>query len=71
MRKLANLVEDTLMEEIKDLNETLTKKNEEINFLIECDKRQLEDHENAENNLRKLIQKLEDKIFTIQREDEL
>lgn len=71
MRKLAQLIEDTLMEEINNLNNTLAKKNEEINFLTECDKKQLEDHENSENNYRRLIGKLEDKIFTIQREDEL
>ena len=59
------------MEEIKDLNATLVKKNQEINFLTACDKRQLEDHEHSENNLRNLISKLEDKIFTIQRENEL
>jgi chromosome segregation ATPase len=59
------------MDEITNLNITLTKKNEEINFLTDCDKKQLEDHKNSENNLRKLIAKLEDKIFTIQRENEL
>lgn len=59
------------MEEINDLNATLTKKNQQINFLTACDKRQLEDHEQAENTLKKLISKLQDKIFTIQRENEL
>lgn len=67
VRKLAHLIEETLMEEINNLNATLVKKNEEINFLTACDKRQLEDHENSENNLRRHIAKLEDKIFTIQR----
>ena len=71
VRSLAQLIEDTLMEEINNLNTTLAKKNDEINFLTECDKKQLEDHENAENNHRRLIGKLEDKIFTIQRENEL
>lgn len=47
VRKLAQLIEETLMEEINNLNTTLVKKNEEINFLIACDKRQLEDHENS------------------------
>jgi len=60
-----------MLEEINNLNLTLVKKNEEINFLTACDKRQLEDHENAENNLRRHIAKLEDKIFSIQRENEL
>ena len=69
VRSLAQLIEDTLMEEVKNLNNTLTKKNEEINFLTECDKKQLEDHEHAENNYRRLIGKLEDKIFTVQREN--
>ncbi len=47
-----------MMEEINDLNATLTKKNQQINFLTACDKRQLEDHEQAENTLKKLISKL-------------
>jgi len=46
------------MEEINNLNSSLAKTNEEINFLIECDKKQLEAHENAENNNRRLIGKL-------------
>ena len=71
VRKLAQLIEETLMEEINNLNATLAKKNEEINFLTACDKRQLEDHENSENNLKRHIAKLEDKIFAIQRENEL
>jgi chromosome segregation ATPase len=59
------------VEEINNLNETLRKKNDEINFLTTCDRRQLEDHENSENSLKLLVGKLEDKIFTIQRENEL
>ncbi len=59
------------MQEINNLNATLAKKNQEIKFLIACDKRQLEDHEHSEQNFRKLVAKLEDKIFTIQRENEL
>ena len=47
VRKLAQLIESTLMEEINDLNNTLTKKNEEIKFLLECDKNQLEAHEHS------------------------
>ena len=60
-----------MLEEINNLNTTLVKKNEQINFLNACDKRQLEDHENSENNLKRHIAKLEDKIFSIQRENEL
>ena len=71
VRKLAHLIEETLMEEINNLNATLVKKNEEINFLTACDKLQLEDHENSENKYRLHIAKLEDKIFAIQRENEL
>lgn len=71
VRKLAQLIEETMMEEINNLNNTLAKKNEEINFLTACDKKQLEDHENIENNLKRLVAKLEDKIFRIQRENEL
>ena len=68
MRRLAQLIEQTLVEEINNLNETLRKKNDEINFLTECDKKQLASHENSENALKNLVSKLEDKIFTIQRE---
>jgi len=71
VRQLGQLIEETLLEEVNNLNETLRKKNQEINFLIECDKRQLENHESSENALRQLVAKLEDKIFIIQRENEL
>lgn len=71
VRRLAQLIEDTLLEEINNLNAALTKKNDEIAFLLECDKRQLETHENSETALKNLVAKLEDKIFTIQREAEL
>lgn len=71
VRKLAQLIEETMIEEINNLNATLVKKNEQINFLTTCDKRQLEDHENSENNLKRHIAKLQDKIFSIQRESEL
>lgn len=71
VRRLGQLIEETLQEEVHNLNETLRKKNDEINFLTACDRRQLEDHENSENSLKLLVAKLEDKIFTIQRENEL
>jgi hypothetical protein len=41
VRRLAQLIEQTLVEEINNLNATLTKKNQEIQFLIACDKKQL------------------------------
>lgn len=41
VRKLAQLIEETMMEEINSLNATLAKKNTEINFLTACDRRQL------------------------------
>lgn len=41
VRRLGQLIEETLVEEINNLNETLRKKNEEIAFLIECDRKQL------------------------------
>ena len=41
LRRLAQLIEDTLQAEIVSLNATLAKKNEEIAFLLESDKRQL------------------------------
>lgn len=67
VRRLAQLIEQTLIEEINNLNETLRKKNDEINFLTECDKKQLASHESSENALKNLVSRLEDKIFTIQR----
>lgn len=71
VRRLAQLIEDTLQEEINNLNTTLSKKNDEIAFLLECDKKQLESHQSSESALKNLVAKLEDKIFTIQRENEL
>lgn len=71
VRRLAQLIEDTLHEEISNLNKALTKKSEEIDFLLECDKKQLEAHASSESALKALVAKLEDKIFTIQREAEL
>ena len=71
VRRLAQLIEETLQAEIVSLNASLAKKNEEIAFLLESDKRQLESHESSETALKNLVAKLEDKIFTIQRESEL
>jgi hypothetical protein len=47
VRRLAQLIEETLQAEIVSLNATLAKKNEEIAFLIESDKIQLQFHENS------------------------
>lgn len=71
VRRLAQLIEETLQAEIDSLNATLAKKDEEIAFLLASDKKQLEAHESSETALRNLVAKLEDKIFTIQRESEL
>lgn len=71
MRRLAQLIEETLQAEIDSLNATLAKKDEEIAFLLASDKKQLESHESSETALKNLVAKLEDKIFTIQRESEL
>ena len=71
VRRLGQLIETTLAAEIENLNDTLKKKNDETQFLTECDKRQLEAHQRAEDAYRKLVDKLENKIFTIQRENEL
>lgn len=71
MRRLAQLIEETLQAEIESLNATLAKKDEEIAFLLTSDKKQLEAHESSETALKNLVTKLEDKIFTIQRESEL
>ena len=71
VRRLGQLIEATLMAEIENLNDTLRKKNDETDFLTECDKRQLAAHQEAENAYRQLVGKLENKIFVIQRENEL
>jgi hypothetical protein len=47
VRRLAQLIEETLQAEVVSLNATLAKKNEEIAFLIESDKIQLQYHENS------------------------
>jgi hypothetical protein len=44
---LAELIEETLQAEIVSLNATLGKKNEEIAFLIESDRIQLQYHEDS------------------------
>ena len=41
VRRLGQLIEETLVEEINNLNESLRKKNDHINFLTESDKKQL------------------------------
>lgn len=42
LRKIASDIEATLSEEIKNLNEIIAKKDAEITFLLECDKKQIE-----------------------------
>ncbi len=58
MRRLAQLIEETLQAEVESLNATLAKKDEEIAFLIASDKKQLESHENSETALKNLVAKL-------------
>lgn len=71
VRRLAQLIEDTLLEEVNNLNSALARKNDEIAFLLESDRKQLEAHSSSESALKSLVARLEDKIFTIQREAEL
>ena len=59
------------MEEIKNLNQTVAQKDAEINFLLACDKRQIEENESIQHDLKAHIQRLQDKIFMIQRENEI
>lgn len=69
LRKLASDIESTLLEEIKNLNEVIAKKDGEIAFLLDCDKRQIEENEKTQNDLKAHIKRLQDKIFVIQREN--
>ncbi len=69
MRSLASGIEATLLEEIGNLNEVISKKDAEIAFLIECDRKQIEENEAIQKDLKALIRRLEDKIFVIQREN--
>ncbi len=39
VRKLANDIEECLMNEIRNLNDTLTAKNSEIEFILAADKK--------------------------------
>ena len=45
MRQLTLDIENTLIEEINNLNETVAKKDAEISFLLTADKRQIEENE--------------------------
>ena len=71
VRQLTLDIENTLIEEINNLNETVAKKDAEIAFLITADKRQIEENEETQNALKSHIQRLQDKIFIIQRENEI
>lgn len=71
VRRLGQLIETTLAAEIDNLNATLKKKNDQTQFLTECDKKQLQAHHQAEQAYRLLVDKLENKIYEIQRQNEL
>ena len=71
VRKLTLDIENALLEEIRNLNETLQKKDKEINYLLEFDKKQIEENEQIQKDLKNHINRLQDKIFRIQREDEI
>ena len=49
----------------------MAKKDAEITFLLAADKRQIEENEETQNALKSHIQRLQDKIFVIQRENEI
>lgn len=55
------------MNEIRNLNSTLSAKNSEIEFIIAADKKFMEDNETLQNGLKAHIKRLQDKIFLIQR----
>ena len=71
MRKLTLDIENALLEEIRNLNETVHKKDKEINYLLEFDKKQIEENEQIQKDLKNHINRLQDKIFKVQREDEI
>jgi regulator of replication initiation timing len=64
-------IENTLLEEVRNLSETVTKKDAEISYLIECDRKQIQENEEIQRDLKAHIRRLQDKIFVIQRESEL
>ncbi len=59
------------MNEIRNLNETLTAKNSEIEFILASDKKFMGDNETIQNGLKEHIKRLQDKIFLVQREAEI
>ena len=71
VRKLSLDIENTLMEEIRNLNETVAKKDAEIAYLLRCDKDQIVENEGTQKDLKAHIRRLQDKIFVIQRENEV
>lgn len=71
MRKLTLDIENALLEEIRNLNETVHKKDKEINYLLEFDKKQIEENEQIQKDLKNHINRLQDKVFKVQREDEI
>ena len=71
VRKLTLDIENALLEEIRNLNEIVQKKDKEINYLLEFDKKQIEENEQIQKDLKNHINRLQDKIFRVQREDEI
>lgn len=59
------------MNEIRNLNNTLSAKNSEIQFIIAADKKFIQDNEILQDGLKAHIKRLQDKIFLIQREFEI
>lgn len=71
MRNLTAEIEATLLEEINNLNKTIQSKDSEIVFLLKVDKDQIIENEQIQNDLKAHIRRLQDKIFIIQRENEI
>ena len=71
VRKLTLDVENSLLEEIKNLNETVEKKDAEIAYLLNCDRNEINENEQTQKDLKNHIRRLQDKIFAIQRENEV
>lgn len=71
MRNLTAEIEATLLEEINNLHKTIQSKDSEIAFLLKVDKDQIIENEQIQNDLKAHIRRLQDKIFIIQRENEI
>ena len=71
VRTLTKAIEEALLAEIQSLNETIRKKDSEIQYLIDCDRKSMAENEEIQHGLKDHIRRLQDKIFVLQRENEI